>query len=282
MPEGSEAHITAKQLNNSHRSHVVESIKVEPVEKNKYLTEDIRWLNDTISTSSYHLDRVFAIGKKVVFHLSVYEPSEFVIPHRTTDIYLLSSLGLTGVWSYSRRPYTKLEIAFKGTGSIYFTDRLNMGLLEVISSDQVLNTRLSSLGIDLIAEDMSIESLSNYLSHHSGKLVADVMLDTSFTSTIGNYLRSEILYHARIHPFKPVHQIDRDQLISLHHYMHLLPRLSYQQGGASIRDYVSPDGAYGTFSLSVYKRKTTEEGYVVVEQADKNKRNVYYCPSIQY
>ena len=79
-------------------------------------------------------------------------------------------------------------------------------------------------------------------------------MDQKVISGIGNYLKAEALYRARIHPLATVGDLDDDDLEALRVASLTCIRQSYAAKGATLRDYRLPDGTPGeaTFEFLCY------------------------------
>jgi len=64
-------------------------------------------------------------------------------------------------------------------------------------------------------------------------------------SGIGNYLKCEVLYAAKISPFRKVKDMSVEELMEVYKYMKIIPLASLKAKGVSIRDYNLPGGEVG-------------------------------------
>lgn len=195
---------------------------------------------------------------------------------------IMFSYGMTGGIKYEESKSTKASFSFSNGTTLYFNDSRGFGGIKVLSPEEV-NATLLTLGPDVLNNKIDLTTwIERFtLKKHLNKDVSVVMLDQSVVAGIGNYLRSEILYYAKVHPFKKVSQITEDEWEQIRYWSHHVIRVSYRSGGASIKDYSSPEGTLGVFDKVVYMNKYDPNGYTVIQTKDKNGRMVHWVPEVQ-
>ena len=149
---------------------------------------------------------------------------------------------------------------------------------------------LARLGPDPLHDGVTAADLRARLrdKQFSGRRLAGLYLDQGFLAGIGNYLRSEILWHARVHPeIRPV-DLSGARLAGLARASLLLPRRSYATRGVT-RDARSAarlrkDGAsrgrwrFQVFGQAGHPCPRCREPVV---REDWTSRRLYRCPVCQ-
>lgn len=94
---------------------------------------------------------------------------------------------------------------------------------------------LARLGPDPLHPEITAADLRARLREprFSGRRLAGLYLDQGFLAGIGNYLRSEILWHARVHPAARPGQLPGARVAALARASLLLPRRSYATRGVT-------------------------------------------------
>jgi formamidopyrimidine-DNA glycosylase len=175
MPEGPEVALITKQLS-------------------KYKGSTIKKIRDT----RYKLPRI-TYPVKIV---DVSKKGKFIYITLSNKKYLCFSLGMTGYFTTEVIKHNHLEID-TSRGKLYFNDVRRFGKVYIFTQDE-LDKKLDTLGPDLeYISKMSQEEFNERLSRFR-KNIAEILLDQKFISGVGNYIRSEALYAARIHPMKKV------------------------------------------------------------------------------
>jgi formamidopyrimidine-DNA glycosylase len=111
--------------------------------------------------------------------------------------------------------------------------------------------------------------------------VCTFLLDQSNLSGVGNYLKSEILYHAAIHPSRTVVSLTDDEVEALYIHTVRVMAASLKAGGYTMSDYLSPDGSTGGYQPSVYGKSYTSDNRVVVKEVFQDRRATYWVPGVQ-
>ena len=169
----------------------------------------------------------------------VQSKGKFIYMTFDNNITLFCTLGLSGGWvyksnnnylypkmleflnvkdidmsqvSYYEKSLNHLNIEFKtSNGSLYFFDTLSFGTIKVVESIEELNKKLSTLGPDIMDINTTIDIFSDRITKYKNKKIGIVLLNQKIISGIGNYLRADMLWLAKISPFRLVKNLsDRD------------------------------------------------------------------------
>lgn len=92
---------------------------------------------------------------------------------------------------------------------------------------------LGKLGPDAVHPATELEEIVGQLDSkaHRGRMLGALLLDQSFVSGLGNYLRSEILWWAGLHPTWRPKDLSDDEREDLAHWILDVTRQSYETGG---------------------------------------------------
>lgn len=222
----------------------------------------------------YFFEWCFAVGKQLVFVF-------------TKDLYFVSHLAMEGKWKWEERKFTRILLHFESnqTGKkkkLYYDDTLNWGNFEIYNRKE-FEEKISKIGIDILSEDYPEETwLENLaLPKYCSKPICELLLDQALIAGIGNYLRAEILYRAKIHPFRTPEEMTKKEKIRILQKSRETIRESYELQGCTIRSYENFDGSEGGFQCEVYCQKKTPDGKKIETLIDKSKRKIYWCPKVQ-
>ena len=110
-----------------------------------------------------------------------------------------------------------------------------------------------------------------------------LLLTSQSKSGVGNYLKSEILYQARVSPHAIINNIPDQKILEIFKITLEKINTSYKSGGASVRDYSDIKGKEGTFSFTfaVYKKKKDPLGNKIVMEKTKDGRTTHWVPELQ-
>ena len=108
-------------------------------------------------------------------------------------------------------------------------------------------------------------------------------MDQSVIAGVGNYIKAESLYLAKLSPHRTVESLSDDDLILLKQKIQEVMTESFASGGATIRTYKNFNGESGEYGdrFIVYNQKTDPVGNPVVKEQTKDKRKTHWVPNIQ-
>jgi formamidopyrimidine-DNA glycosylase len=195
---------------------------------------------------------------------------------------LWNTLGMAGSWSPIPTKHSRVKLNFKD-GSAYFNDIRNFGTVRVSRDNKQLKDKLDSLGPDMLAENVTNSEFANQIMKKSTKTVAEAIMNQSVICGVGNYLKSESLYLARISPHRIVETLSREEISNLNSAIQCTIRSSYASGGATIHTFLDFDGKQGEYTrrFAVYNQKSDIVGNSVVRETTKDKRTSFWVPEIQ-
>ena len=231
------------------------------------------------------LQRVTCKGKQIFFVLQADDGANY---------YLNSTLGMSGrcvlvpekhsdlilVWG---RIHKSSKVILKFCERyLYYDDTRHFGNLSFLTETQY-QAKLKTLGPDILAENVTWETWYTCLMKGTrpNHQICKVLMDQSVISGIGNYLKAEILYRAKIRPDRLVRDLTLENLEILRQISLHTIRASYQVKGLTVESYWDPLGNRGTFQVLIYQKTVDPNGYPVIKSTFKDKRTTHWCPTIQ-
>jgi formamidopyrimidine-DNA glycosylase len=117
------------------------------------------------------------------------------------------------------------------------------------------------------------------------RAIKAALLDQHLIAGVGNIYADEALFAANIHPLTPANALSDDQTELLHRAIRHVLRLGIEREGASISNYVKPDGAKGDMQNAVNVfRRTAAPCYACgtpIERIRVTQRSTHFCPRCQ-
>lgn len=207
---------------------------------------------------------------------------------------LYSHNQLYGRWYTSRRPRLprtnrQLRVALH--------TRTHSALLYSASDIEVLDEAgiaghpfLSRIGPDILDRDLDPATVAARLASDEfrNRSLAALYLDQAFLAGLGNYLRSEILWAAKLHPARRPADLDRSARLRLARNTLGLPQRSYRTGGVCVsnrllRELERAGEAYGERRFQVFGRdgKLCRRCGDRVIRTTAGSRNLFLCETCQ-
>ena len=207
---------------------------------------------------------------------------------------LYSHNQLYGVWKLhqaDREPKTgrslRVRLVAQGrVASLYSASDVSLWEADSLEAHPFL----SRLGPDLLTHGMSVEQAMARLleARFRRRGLGGLLLDQALFAGIGNYLRSEILFFAGLHPAaKPAHLEERT-LAHLARCILSVTRQAYDQAGVTNRgDWIAAERVHGVsrrlWRFAVFARDglPCHACGTTIERVSVTSRRLYFCPFCQ-
>lgn len=301
MPEVSELVLTSQYLESKIKNKTITNVKIV---SGKYLKKKIKHL-DLLTKNKYKIKEIDSHGKVMWFKLS----------YSNNTIYLVSHFGLTGGWGFEDRDDVRLTFTIDNDKMLYYYDTRNFGNIEIFITQNEFNNRIDKLAPDVLKTEFTdndfILMVEGFLSKNSKRkdqLIFKVLMNQNKTngivSGLGNYLTAEILYDAKLSPYRKIGSLTKSELKTLSHSIKYITKLSYYNNSMGymlkFNDFIKKHkegidkGKYpnyhkdikikknDSFSFKVYRQKEDPKNNPVYADKKLNKnRTTYWSPTIQ-
>ncbi len=211
----------------------------------------------------------------------------------TNGWYLMNTFGMTGQWSQTAGKHPCFIFQYlagideEGLADSYhmvFNDPRHFGTIKFTNRSQDIEDKLSSLGWDPLQEKLEdhIHSLT-WLIRRSNKPIGQLLMDQKKFAGVGNYIRAEGLYKAKISPWRLGRQLSEQEVKNLCQAISRVMHDSYDHQGATIHTYKTAYGEEGKYSscFKVYGQKKDPSGNHIVKEDTPDGRTIHWCPAIQ-
>ena len=217
-----------------------------------------------------------------------------LLTHFACGLSIYSHNQLYGVWKIALRG--KLPKTSRDLRLAIHTDKAAVFLFSA-SDISVWRTEslkehpfLRKLGPDALDPKLNAETLAKRLMspRFVGKALAGLLLDQAFLAGMGNYLRTEVLYYAGLHPAlkpKDLSELERERLAE---QLLAVTRRSYATGGvtneAAIAGVLQSDGApFEGYRFAAFDRagRACYQCGNTIERMEVGGRRLYFCPECQ-
>ena len=208
----------------------------------------------------------------------------------TNDWFMWCTYGMSGQWSTEFSKHSVLTLNISKPNDIHmlsFNDPRHFGTLKLVKSRDKLDEKLSTFGFDFIRKSQSTTAFWWFLrdcrKSSLNKPIGLVMLDQRIFCGVGNYLRAEILYSAKVSPYRLLKDVTYEEMNVICVETHKIMKNSYESGGATLHTFKDVEGNEGSFSsrFMVYGRKTDPWGAEVKNEKMSDGRTIWWAPQIQ-
>lgn len=149
---------------------------------------------------------------------------------------------------------------------------------------------LERLGPDILDRNVTVEGVVDRLQARGfrRRALGSLYLDQSFLAGNGNYLRSEILWAARVHPRARPCELSAPALTRIARETLRISRRSYRTRGVTVPDRLARSlkaqgTAFEAYRFMVFAREgmPCRECGAGIERMTMGSRNLFYCPGCQ-
>jgi formamidopyrimidine-DNA glycosylase len=275
MPEGPEAHTVATDLHQSLAGRYILNIEVLSAKASK---------NCEACPVPALIKSVGVHGKRPIFC--------------TNRGFFLTFLGMQGRWLYEPEKHTRIILTIghcqdhggcyevEEEFKLYFDDvgfRVIASVEYFPEYDGIL-AYTYRVGPDVLSDPPTLGYFSAiaWLKFRPTKTLDLFLLAPESNCTVGNYLKSDILWYAQLSPLLTIGDLTDERMYRLWYAMCYICHFAYSKGGHTERDYLRPDGSIGGYRCLVYHQEVDPYGRAVEAFESKDKRMTFWVPSHCY
>lgn len=210
-----------------------------------------------------------------------------LLTHFSNGLTLYSHNQLYGVWRVVEAGHEPKESKRSLRVKLQSTDDTillySASEIEMWASDEIENHPfLQRIGPDVLDETLTVEQVRERLvsTKFRNRQLGGMLLDQAFLAGLGNYLRAEILWQAKLLPAHKPKDLNEQQLDDLADACLSIARLSY-----ATRGQVRENKHHGAlFSFRVFGRagKACKRCGETIVKTSVSTRPFFYCPGCQH
>ncbi|MBN1176575.1 MAG: bifunctional DNA-formamidopyrimidine glycosylase/DNA-(apurinic or apyrimidinic site) lyase [Dehalococcoidales bacterium] len=220
------------------------------------------------------------VGRKIN---GISRRGKYLFFHLNAGGVLVMHMKMTGslIINPSDDRFTRAVLHLDNGTALHFWDPRKFGVMWLDEDDSAV---LAKLGPEPLDDDFTPEVLAEILRNRTAP-VKPVILDQSIIAGIGNMYADESLFDARINPTRPAGSLSDDEVRRLHASIRRVLLKALKEKGASIRNYIRPDGSPGTahdeFNVAHGVGKDCPRCGTPVRRIVVRGRGTYFCPKCQ-
>ena len=203
---------------------------------------------------------------------------------------LLSHLRMTGTFRHGPNggpaddPYARAVVSLDDGSDVVYRDVRRFGTWRLLGGDELDPYLAERIGSEPLERRFTARALGARLAGRRAPVKA-ALLDQRTLAGLGNIYADEALWRARIHPLRPAGSLTAAETQRLHRAVRRALALGLERQGATLRDYVAPDGAAGSMQreFRVYGRagERCDRCRTPIEKTRAGGRTTAYCPRCQ-
>ncbi len=198
---------------------------------------------------------------------------------------LILHLGMSGSLLLNRQGepdlYCRAVFLLDDGARLHFRDPRKLGRMWLVPDESLV---VGGLGPEPLSADFTAEALRERAKKRSAPIKA-VLCDQGFLAGVGNMYADEALFAAGIHPMRPASSLSMEEIAHLHHSLRRVLEEAISSHGASIANYVRPNGEPGSaqFVFKVAHRggQPCPVCATPIQRIPIRNRGTYFCPNCQ-
>ena len=230
-------------------------------------------MNNLVGESFIDIDRV---GKWLIF--------------KTNKYGLLSHLRMEGKFFIKNNKdeiekHEHVIITFDDNTDLRYHDTRKFGRMILCLKDDIYKLEeITKQGYEPNSKGLTKEYLYSKI-HKLNLAIKTILLDQTIISGLGNIYANEVLYAARVNPFKKGKDISLKECQSIIDATNDIIPKAIEMGGTTIKSYTSSLGVTGRFQQNLNVHMKDKEKckccHSIILKEKINGRSTYYCPKCQ-
>lgn len=240
------------------------------------------------------IEKFWRRGKNIIFELS--NNYSLLIHQKMTGHLLFGKWKIEdGKWISTTPGPLKEDPMNKFLHLIFFLDNSwqlalsdlrKFAKVELWKTEELRNSKqFKELGPEPLERNFTFLKFKGALQKKKKGKIKQILMDQTIIAGIGNIYSDEILWRAKIHPFKNVSKLSKIELKKIYEAMKEILPLAIKLGGESISDYRRPSGEKGFYDKArkVYRREGEKcpDCNGIVKRVKIGGRSAHFCPKCQ-
>jgi formamidopyrimidine-DNA glycosylase len=202
------------------------------------------------------------------------------------DYYVIIHLGLTGWFVFNKPKIYKYILEFNNQ-IIYLQDTRRFSSIKILNNNNELNDFIKNLGVDILSNDFTFDYFKSIMISKK-KLLCNLLLDQSYFSGLGNYIKNEALYLTKLNINKKSNELTTTHIKELYHNILFITISNTITHLHNYNLYIPKSLTNLTkqkleipYHFNVYEQKVDKFNNKVILIKKHCGRNTFYVPSIQ-
>ncbi|OQX83307.1 MAG: DNA-formamidopyrimidine glycosylase [Candidatus Omnitrophica bacterium 4484_49] len=214
---------------------------------------------------------------------NVVRKGKFLILELANGFKIVIHLRMTGQLLYGTNEDFSIKLIFTDKSFLSYRDKRRLGEWYLVKDVNEIPL-IKEMGIDPLSSKFNIYILKSLLEKKN-KQMYNFLMDQRVIAGIGNIYANEILYRAKISPFRKSSELKDREIENLYYAILEILNKALKAGGSSIDSYLDAWGTPGKYSYEhlVYGKEGQFCPFCPskIHRVKLGGRSVYYCPGCQ-
>lgn len=229
------------------------------------------------------IQKIWRRGKNIIFELS--QGYSLLVHQKLTGHLLYEE------WEKDKaNTYIHLKFFLDNGKILALSDLRKFAKVELWKTEELLNSKeFQGLGPEPLDKSFTFKKFKETLRQSQGKpikgKIKQVLMNQEIIVGIGNIYSDEVLWRAKIHPFKDVSKLSEKELRDIYSNIKNVLKKAIELRGESFSDYRDLTGRRGEFDKErkVYRKEGEKcpRCGTIIKRAKINGRSAHFCPNCQ-
>lgn len=153
----------------------------------------------------------------------------YIILEKDDEKYIIfHSLMLSGNWSKEyKEEISHCFIEINNEETLWYEDNRGFGTFYFTNDIEELEEKLINLGPDVLSHSFKLWDFKKTCKKYKNRNITTFLIDQNIICGIGNYLKSEILFYAKISPLRKIGSLEEKEIDLLFEALRIVPRIFY-------------------------------------------------------
>ena len=193
--------------------------------------------------------------------------------------------SLKGAMQEKVNDYIHFVLSFDNGWQLALSDLRKFAKVILASRENIENLKeIKELGPEPLEKNFDFKKFEKIIGNKSGK-IKQVLMDPYVISGIGNIYSDDILWEAKIHPFRLAKSLDKKELKGIFLAVKKILTQAVKLRGTSISDYRDVEGKKGYYvdKRRVYRREGEKclRCKSEIKRVKMGGRSAHFCPKCQ-
>ena len=214
-------------------------------------------------------------GKLLIFELS-------------NRYFLVIHLKLSGQLIYNGEvgKHSHLVYHFTDKTHLVHNDLRQFGYVKIVGKKELSDLiEKEKYGPEPLSKEFTLDLFKELLKKRKRSKIKTLLMDQTFIVGIGNIYASEILFSAKVLPFRKVETLRPEEIKKTYQAIKRILALAIKKRGSSANDYLDAKGEKGSFlSIAKVYQKEDQKCFKCkgkIKRIKMNTRSTFYCPKCQ-
>ena len=144
------------------------------------------------------------------------------IKSKDNSIWLSFTHGMTGYWDTEKIKHSRILFSIENNLEIYYNDTRNFGKMKIYVNKIDYINAISHLGPDVLDENLTYDQFYSRINNKPRSKIGAVLLDQKLIAGIGNYMRCDILWYAKLHYTRTISSLTEKERLDLYNAVKVL------------------------------------------------------------